>query len=30
MIAPLAMDLAVYFELSNPKSEMSETKAGRM
>jgi len=30
MIAPLAMDLAVYFELSDQKVEIGETKAGRM
>jgi hypothetical protein len=30
MIALLDMHLAVYFELSNQKAEMGETKAGRM
>jgi len=30
MIALLNTHQAVYFELSNPKAEMGETKAGRM
>jgi len=30
MIALLSVYLPVYFELSNRKAEMGETKAGRM